>query len=229
MSTSKLKLDLLAGRGGAADTHNKVIRTSRGVVPRYFNRKGHWVRNPNHPATAAGGVGPPPRRLRTWTSRRRPARPPLTFPQPSSATRVRKISTRSCCASRPRATSSTTRSARRASRRMSTAVYEILHRFQAKSDEFYRRKRESIFVQLTPGNSVHRPIVPSTWKPRTRRTPTRDMCVEDLAPRRIDFYKVTRHSRATRNQPNNRCFSTPSGALISSAAAGGEEQNRPIS
>ena len=29
-------------------------------VPRYFFRDAHWVRNPNHPATAAGGVGPPP-------------------------------------------------------------------------------------------------------------------------------------------------------------------------
>ena len=25
------------------------------MVPRYFNRKGHRVRNPNHPAMAAGG------------------------------------------------------------------------------------------------------------------------------------------------------------------------------
>ena len=58
--------------------------------------------------------------LRTWTSARQRRRPRPPFPQPSSATRVRKISTRPCFASRPRATSSTTRSSRRASRRMTT-------------------------------------------------------------------------------------------------------------
>ena len=166
--------------------------------------------------------------LRTWTSARQRRRPRSPFPQHSSATTHQSAEDKYETLLRFQAASDEFYHQKLASCK-SEDEYKILQRFQAKSDEFYCRKRESIFAQLTPGNSVHRPIVPSTWKPRTRRTPTRDMCVEDLAPRRIDFYKVTRHSRATRNQPNNRCFSTPSGALISSAAAGGEEQNRPIS
>ena len=65
--------------------------------------------------------------------------------------------------------------------------YEILQRFQAKSDEFYRRKRQSIFSQLTPGNSVHRPIDLEASESDEEDTDVEDMCVEDLAPRRIDF------------------------------------------
>ena len=63
--------------------------------------------------------------------------------------------------------------------------YEILQRFQVTSDEFYRRKRESIFAQLTPGNSVHRPI--DLESSDEEETDVEDMCVEDLAPRQIDF------------------------------------------
>ena len=45
---------------------------------------------------------------------------------------------------------------------------QILQHFQAKSDEFYRRKRESIFAQLTArGNSMQarflRPNKTSRW------------------------------------------------------------------
>ena len=99
--------------------------------------------------------------LRTWTSARQRRRPRSPFPQPSSATRVRKISTRGrpCLfASRPRATSSTTRSSRRASRRMSIRDLAPLPGQERRVLRFYCRKRESIFAQLTPGNSVHRPI-----------------------------------------------------------------------
>ena len=66
------------------------------------------------------------------------------------------MSKRSCSASRSRATSST-----------------------------YRQKRESIFAQLTPENSVHRPI--DLESSDEEETDVEDMCVEDLAPRRIDF------------------------------------------
>ena len=166
--------------------------------------------------------------LRTWTSARQRRRPRPPFPQPSSATRVRKISTRPCFASRPRATSSTTRSSRRASRRMSTRSCSA-SRPRATSSTAASASRS---LRSSPPET--RCTALSTWSPRDEE----DTDVEDMrvgktprfAPHRLLSdsaltLRATNQATGVLKQKQN----TSRALNFSSAATGGDQKNSPIS
>ena len=125
--------------------------------PRFFYRRAHWVRNPNHPATAAGGVGP------------LPMPPDVMQTMPPAAAAVPPV--------RPADAATQTNLF---GNQTAEEKYELLLRFQAASDDFYQQKREQMFAQLTPGMSVHCPIDVD------EETDTEDIAVHGIA-RKLEF------------------------------------------
>ena len=89
------------------------------MVPRYFNRKGHWVRNPNHTL---------PRRRAVW-GLLLAAPPHMDIPPPARAAALDLPATLFGDQS-------------------AEDKYETLLRFQAASDEFYHQKRASCKSQV---------------------------------------------------------------------------------
>ena len=104
-------------------------------VPRYFFRDAHCVRNPTHPATAAGGVGPPPL-------------PPCALchnPSPASTSQDASTSTGLLGDETPE------------------FQYETLLMIERATLEFYQKKKDAIMLRMK-GNSKDCPIMLSDDK-----------------------------------------------------------------
>ena len=142
-------------------------------------QKSRAARNANHPATAAGGVGPPPRPPHMDI---RPPAPPPAAALPATLFGDQSAEDKY----RPRATSSTTRSSRRASRRMSTRSCSA-SRPRATSSTAASASRSLRSsppeTRCTDRRPPHRLGVLGRGGHRRRR----HACGEDLASRRIDF------------------------------------------
>ena len=125
--------------------------------PRFFYRRAHWVRNANHPATAAGGVGALPMPPDMMPHEARGGAPAPVAAPALAAAQAPAVPLRPADA----ATQTNLFGDQSAEDR-----YELLLRFQAASDDFYSQKREQIFAQLTPAHQATRCTAPSTSKRR---------------------------------------------------------------
>lgn len=103
------------------------------LPPRFFMRRAHWVRNPNHPAQEAGGVGPAPR-------------PPLPAFAAAPAAPV------------PAQATTATNTAHLGLDPPPPDKMEILLRMQATVNQYFTEKKAAVRRQITPGTSIHRPI-----------------------------------------------------------------------
>jgi hypothetical protein len=113
--------------------------------PRFFLRRAHWLRNPNHPATAAGGVGP------------RPPPPSSPAPQPPP----------------PRQDPPPTQDS--SGEKYTEHKYELLLAFQVATEAYFATTRQRLFEKLPLGGSVHRPIVLDDDSDEDENVPVQDL------------------------------------------------------